>query len=259
MQGIGDLLREVDVALILVADGEKSVNDLLKRTLQAHGHEIEIAYNGIDALSKLRKRHPDLAIVGSALPLLDGTEVCRRVKADPRLASTLLLLLASGSAIEDKIQSFEAGCDDYLAKPFDLAELRMRVRALLRRVKKSAALACLSVGELSLDPQSFQVHVEGRTAQLTPMQFELLSYLVTHTGQVLSTAQLLHEVWNYPPGVGNPGLVRVHIKNLRAKIERSPESPQYIQTVSRHGYKINGGDSSSQPVEIAAYSMATAR
>jgi len=228
------------VALILVVDDEQSVNDMLKRALQADGHEVETAGNGIEALSKLRKRHPVLAILDIAMPFLDGIEVCRRVKADPQLASTLVLFLTAKSAIEDRIQSFEAGCDDYLAKPFDLAELRVRVRALLRRAEKSPTPACLAAAGLSLDPRTFRVHMEGRTAQLTPMQFELLSYMVAHTGQVLSTSQLLHEVWNYPPGVGNPGLVRMHIKNLRAKIERFPGSPQYIQTVPRHGYKING-------------------
>jgi DNA-binding response OmpR family regulator len=148
--------------------------------------------------------------------------------------------LTAKGKIEDKIEGFEAGADDYLTKPFDLRELELRVRALLRRsLPTEAPKIPLQVGPLSLDPRTFELRVEGKVLLLTPVEFELLYYLMSHAGEVISTERLLREVWEYPPGTGDPNLVRAHIKNLRAKIEPSPDNPIYIKTVSRHGYLIS--------------------
>jgi len=151
-----------------------------------------------------------------------------------------ILFLTARSKIEDKIEGFEAGADDYLTKPFDLRELELRVRALLRRSMPSEApKTLLEIGPLSLDPRTFKLGVDGKVLLLTPVEFELLYYLMKHAGEVISTERLLQEVWEYPPGTGDPNLVRAHIKNLRSKIEPSPSNPTYIRTISRHGYIIS--------------------
>lgn len=228
------------MASILLADDDRSVCRVLARVLRADGHETETVYDGAEALQWLRKRRYDLAILDIMMPLMNGIDVCRQLKADPARATTSVIFLTARAAMEDKIASFEAGCDDYLVKPFHLGELRLRVRAILRRKlgQPIQTAAPPEVG-ISLDASTSQVCVDGRTILLTPTEFELLRYMVAHVGHILSTQQLLTEVWGYPPGVGNSGLVRMHIKNLRAKIEPNPEEPRYIQTVPRRGYLIS--------------------
>ncbi len=226
------------MASILLADDDRSVCKVLARVLRADGHETETVYDGAEALQWLRRY--DLAILDIMMPLMNGIDVCRQLKADPARATTSVIFLTARGAIEDKIASFEAGCDDYLVKPFHLGELRLRVRAILRRKlgQPAQTMAQPEVG-ISLDAATSQVRVDGRTILLTPTEFELLKYMVAHVGHILSTQQLLTEVWGYPPGVGNSGLVRMHIKNLRAKIEPNPEEPRYIQTVARRGYLVS--------------------
>lgn len=198
-----------------------------------------VAYSGAQALQLIQERPPDLVVLDIMMPRMDGIEVCQRIRALPNVASVPILFLTAKVKIDDKIEGFEAGADDYLTKPFDLRELELRVRALLRRSLPSEALkAPLEAGALSLNPRTFELTVEGKTLLLTPVEFELLYYLISHAGEVVSTERLLQEVWEYPPGTGDPNLVRAHIKNIRAKIEPSPSDPIYVQTVSRHGYII---------------------
>jgi DNA-binding response OmpR family regulator len=161
--------------------------------------------------------------------------------------------------IEDKIAGFEAGADDYLTKPFAIQELDLRVRALLRRAtsdptpdtasdsdKDLEGDQILAIGGLRLNRRTFQVSTADRTAILTPIEFELLNHLMEHAGEVFSSERLLQEVWNYPSGTGDPALVRMHIRNIRAKIEpEGVSTPVYICTVSRRGYTVSTGSTES--------------
>jgi len=172
---------------------------------------------------------------------MGGIEVCQRIRVLPNVASVPILFLTAKGKIEDKIEGFEAGADDCLSRPFDLRELELRVKALLRRsLPTEAPKAPLEAGSLSLDPRTFELTVEDEVLLLTPVEFELLYYLMKHAGEVVSTERLLQEVWEYPPGTGDPNLVRAHIKNIRSKIEPAPDNPTYIKTISRHGYIIPG-------------------
>jgi len=134
------------------------------------------------------------------------------------------------------------GADDYITKPFSLQELELRIQAILRRAqtgpRKGKPATSLRMGELSLDCRTFEASVAGRTALLTPIEFELLYHLMTHAGEVFSTNRLLQEVWDYPTDTGSPDLVRMHVRNLRAKIEPDYRNPTFIVTVSRHGYSV---------------------
>ncbi len=227
------------MAFVLVVDDDRDVAGTIERTLRRRDHEVVVAYSGAQALQLIQERPPDLVVLDIMMPRMDGIEVCQRIRALPNVASVPILFLTAKVKIDDKIEGFEAGADDYLTKPFDLRELELRVRALLRRSLPSEALkAPLEAGALSLNPRTFELTVEGKTLLLTPVEFELLYYLISHAGEVVSTERLLQEVWEYPPGTGDPNLVRAHIKNIRAKIEPSPSDPIYVQTVSRHGYII---------------------
>jgi DNA-binding response OmpR family regulator len=230
------------MALILIADDDESACRELERILSTDGHTVHIVHDGVEALSWLR-RHPASLIIGdAALPGMDGMALCRRLRAEIGLRDVAALILADRATVEERIAAFESGCDDYILKPFQSRELCVRVRALLRRAEKEEPPARLGVGDLSLDPATFQVRVQDRAIALTRTEFELLSYMAARAGQVLPSEHLLTAVWNYPPGVGDTSLVRMHIKNLREKIESAPQRPRYIQTVSRHGYMVACGE-----------------
>ena len=227
------------MARILVVDDDRDVAGTVERTLRRKAHEVVVAYGGAQALQLIKQQCPDLVVLDIMMPHMNGIEVCQHIRTLPNVASVPILFLTAKGKIDNKIEGFEAGADDYLTKPFDLRELELRVRALLRRsLPAEAPKAPLEVGTLSLDPRTFKLNVDGHVLLLTPVEFELLYYLMKHAGEVISTERLLQKVWEYPPGTGDPNLVRAHIKNLRAKIEPSPTDPTYIKTISRHGYIV---------------------
>lgn len=229
------------MARILVVDDDRDVAGTIERTLKRKDHQVIVAYSGVQALQLIQGQRPDLVVLDIMMPRMDGIKVCQRIRALPNVASVPILFLTAKGKIEDKIVGFEAGADDYLTKPFDLRELDLRVKALLRRsLPTEAPKAPLEIGSLSLDPRTFELNVEDEVLLLTPVEFELLYYLMRHAGEVVSTEKLLQEVWEYPPGTGDPNLVRAHIRNIRSKIEPVPDNPTYIKTISRHGYIITG-------------------
>ncbi|MCD6519124.1 MAG: response regulator transcription factor [Anaerolineae bacterium] len=226
------------MARILLVDDDAYVLEVVERALRRQGHIILVAHNGKEALEILRNQTPDLAILDIVMPHLNGIEVCKFIRTHPSLASIPILFLTQKERIEDKIEGFEAGADDYLTKPFSLAELEVRVKALLRYSSHVVPTGPLAVGKICVDPHTGKVEIDGSSVELTPVEFELLYFLVSHAGEVLSTERLLQEVWGYPPGAGNPSLVRMHVLNLRRKIEPDPRHPIYIRTIPRHGYTI---------------------
>lgn len=227
------------MAKILLADDEPDLVWALRRSLSDEGHEVLTAYDGVEALAVAQRHRPDLIILDIAMPRLDGLQVCRKLRRDPGLAAVPILFLTVRSAVGDRIKGLDEGGDDYLVKPFDLEELKARVRALLRRSRpapEGGPGPLLVAGSLTLDLHARQVHMGEKTSQLTPAEFDLLHHLMIYPGEVFSSQQLLQQVWGYTPGTADPSLVRGHIKNLRAKIEPDPTHPVYICTVHRHGY-----------------------
>ncbi|GAB4558646.1 MAG: response regulator transcription factor [Anaerolineae bacterium] len=228
------------MARILVVDDDARVCRMVEAVLKAQGHFVVVANNGTEALELAPKVFPDLIILDVMMPDFSGFEVCQRLRASPRLSDVPVMFLTAKSTLSDRIEGFELGADDYLVKPFDLRELELRVAALLRRTLKADRKTAkeLTVGGMRLDATKYQVEVEGRRVQLTPVEFELLYYLMSRAGEVVSAEQLLQEVWRYYPGTGDPTVVRMQIMNLRRKIEESPKKPRYIRTVYRHGYYV---------------------
>jgi|YNPNPStandDraft_1061719.scaffolds.fasta_scaffold01614_7 DNA-binding response OmpR family regulator len=226
--------------LILVVDDNEDVAETIDRSLRRAGYEVAVAYRGADALQIARTRHPDLVVLDILMPGMTGIEVCRHMRANPDLAQTPILFLTAKGEIGDKIEGFEAGADDYLTKPFDLRELELRVKALLRRSSQSSERLNdrIEVGSLVLNCRTFEISTPTRTVLLTPVEFELVQFLMSNPDKVYSADQLLQLVWGYPPGTGIPDLVRVHVKNIRDKIEPNPRAPIYIKNVLRRGYMI---------------------
>jgi two-component system response regulator RpaA len=233
---------------ILVVEDDDIVARTIERTLRGHEFRITVANSGVQGLQVARRQPPALVVLDVIMPGLDGYAVCREMRADPLLANVPILFLTAKSKDEDKITGLRAGADDYLTKPFNIDELLLRVRAVLRRTRSAPAAVSVSaekqheltVGAYVLDTQAFKLHTPRGEVQLTPVQFDLLYHLMSHPGQVFSPLRLLHEVWDYPSDAGSPDLVRVHIKNLRERVEVDPRSPTFIQTVPGHGYTISG-------------------
>ncbi len=226
---------------ILVVDDEERVALTIERSLQRE-YQVRVANNGIDALKIARRINPNLIILDIIMPGMDGLQVCRELRSDPILQSVPILFLTARGRVEDKLEGFEAGADDYLTKPFDVRELLLRVKAVLKRTnteqEKQVTTDEITVGKLTLNCQNYQLTTDEKTVLLTPVEFDLMYHLMSHPGQVFSGERLLRELWDYPSDTGSPDLVRMHIRNLRLKIESDSSHPRFIMTVPRHGYTI---------------------
>jgi DNA-binding response OmpR family regulator len=224
------------MARILAIDDEKDIRDLIKQALV--GHEVITAPDGVAGLEEARRSEPDLILLDVTMPEMTGFEVCRRIRSTPDLMRIPVIFLTARGTLADKLEGFDAGADDYVPKPFDLRELEMRVQAVLRRARPQLTGESLEVGGLTLNLRTHEASSDAGTAILTPTEFTLLEYMLRRPGEILPTHRLLGDVWDYPPGVGDPALVRMHIRNLREKLERDPSDPEWIITVGRQGYVI---------------------
>ncbi|GAB4437183.1 MAG: response regulator transcription factor [Anaerolineae bacterium] len=231
------------MANILVVDDEERVALSIERSLQQQ-FQVRVAYNGTEALKIARRINPDLIILDVMMPGMDGLQVCRELRGDPILQKVPILFLTAKGRVEDKIDGFEAGADDYMTKPFDVRELLLRVRAILTRTQTANKVDLpdkpdkIVVGQLSLNCQNYQLTTSEKTILLTPVEFDLMYHLMSHPGQVFSGERLLRELWDYPSDTGSPDLVRMHVRNLRLKIEPDTRNPRFLLTVPRHGYTI---------------------
>lgn len=234
------------MALILVIDDDELVSRTLQRALKMYGHQVMVAKSGTDGLQLARRHRPDLFILDIMMPGLDGYQVCRQIRGDPTLQELPVLFLTAKAKDEDKIEGFRAGADDYLVKPFNMEELELRVKAILRRVqppkKESEQRDRVMVGNVTLNCRTFEVMTPHIKTLLTNVQFDLLYHLMSNADQVFNSQQLLQDVWDYPRDTGSPELVRAHIKNLREKIEPKPSEPMYICTVQGHGYTFSSAN-----------------
>ncbi len=231
------------MATILVIDDDELVSRTLQRTLKVYGHQVMVANSGTEGLQLARRHPPELFILDIMMPGVDGYQVCRQIRGDPTLSNLPVLFLTAKVKDEDKIEGFRAGADDYLSKPFNMEELQLRVKAILRRTQPAKETAAppteVIVGDVTLDCRSFKVTTPERVTLLTNVQFDLLYHLMSNAEQVYNSQQLLQDVWDYPRDTGSPELVRAHIKNLREKIETIPSRPVYIRTIQGHGYTFS--------------------
>jgi two-component system response regulator RpaA len=230
---------------ILAVDDERQMRMMLVDALGTEGFEVDAAASAREALARLEKRRPDILVLDIGMPEMDGLTLCRKLRSDARFITLPILFLTAYTQPEDIIRGLDAGADDYTLKPINLPVFLARVRALLRRkdmvpvdIPGSPQHAILKVGELLLNSNTYQVELDGRAIQLTSTEHRLLRYMMEHQKQPLSPQKLLEAVWDYPPYTGDPDLVRVHVRNLRTKLEKDTRQPQYIQTVHGVGYMI---------------------
>jgi two-component system response regulator MprA len=221
---------------VLVVDDERAVRDSLRRALELEGYRVELAVDGEDGLAKLRHGAPaDAVVLDILMPGIDGLEMCRRLRAEGN--SVPVLMLTARAEVDSRVAGLDAGADDYLSKPFALAELLARLRALLRRASpNSDAPEALSFSDLELDPGTREVTRAGRRIELTRTEFALLELLLRNPRQVLTRSLIFERVWGYDFGPTSNSL-DVYIGYLRRKTEEGG-APRLIQTVRGVGYAL---------------------
>ena len=222
---------------ILVVDDEKLIVKGIEFSLEQDGMEIDVAYDGEEALNLIRKNDYDLAVLDVMLPKMDGLQVCREVREFSQMP--IIMVTAKGEDM-DKIMGLEYGADDYMTKPFNILELKARIKAVLRRstaakTEKAPVKNEIQIRDLLIDLDSRRVFVDGKEAFLTAKEFDLLELLMKTPGKVYSREKLLDTVWgfDYP---GDVRTVDVHVRRLREKIEKKPSAPEYIFTKWGVGY-----------------------
>lgn len=233
----------MDMKRILVADDQTDIRNLLVLNLRNAGYEVTGVADGLAALASENERGHDVLILDLMMPGMDGLELCKTLRG--RGCSTPILMLTAKSTELDRVLGLELGADDYLTKPFSLAELLARVKALLRRAEllRTAQLSAqtqpqtLRNGELEILPMKRQVLMRGAARDFTALEFDLLLHFAQHPGHVFSRGQLLNSVWGYTHD-GYEHTVTTHINRLRAKLEVDPLRPELILTVRGAGYKM---------------------
>jgi two-component system KDP operon response regulator KdpE len=221
-------------ATVLVVDDEPQIRRVMRATLTTEGYTVIEARNGAEALDRLRDGYPDLILLDMNMPVLDGLQACREIRA---ISGAPIIMLTVRSADKDKVRALDAGADDYVVKPFSIEELLARVRALLRRTGDEAQSGALFSREFSFDFDKRIIVVRGNPVHLTPKEFEVLKALVDGDGRPISHRRLLQAVWGPDYGEETESL-RVVINQLRKKIELNPANPKYIQTEPRIGYRF---------------------
>ncbi len=221
---------------ILIVEDEPAMVRLLRDNFVYEGYEVVVATDGESALHLAFAEKPHLILLDIMLPKLDGLSVCRRLRE--RHVDTPILMLTARNLEQDKVTGLRIGADDYLTKPFSVAELLARTEAVLRRTGQTR-IETYKFGDIVVNFSSFEATKAGQPIDLSPREYEILRYLIEHRGQVISRTEMLDRIWGYD----SQALTRTvdsHIANLRQKIEDVPAQPAYIQTVHRIGYKFTG-------------------
>ena len=223
---------------ILVVDDEKTLVKGIKFNLENEGYQVECAYDGAAAVDLARNEKFDLLILDVMMPELDGLEACMRIR---EFSNVPIIMLTAKSEDADKLMGFECGADDYLTKPFNILELKARVRALLRRAAGVQRVqgAVLTVGDISLNTEERVAIRNGETVDLTAKEYDLIQLLMRNPRRVYSRENLMNVVWGYTYA-GDYRTVDVHIRRLREKLEKNPAEPDHIMTKWGVGYYFKG-------------------
>ena len=228
---------------ILVCDDDRDIVSALEIYLGGEGYKTVAACNGMEALEAVREQEIHLILMDVMMPELDGIRATAQIREESNVP---IILLTAKSEDNDKILGLNIGADDYITKPFNPLEVIARVKSQLRRytalggAEQSGAKDCLSVGPVVMDDHAKLVTVDGAPVSLTPIEYNILKLLMTHPGQVFSSAQIYEQVWN-DPAYGSDNTVAVHIRHLREKIEINPAEPRYLKVVWGLGYKMEKG------------------
>lgn len=221
---------------ILVIEDEHKIANSIKKGLEQESYAVDVVYDGNDGFDLAATEDYDLIILDLLLPKMDGIELCKKLRKEENVHTPILMLTAKGQ-LNDKVEGFNAGADDYLVKPFAFAELLARIKALTRRPKDSLG-AVLTIGDLSLNTLTYEVKRGSKKIDLSKKEFALLEHLLRHKRKVLTKDQIINHVWNYDADI-LPNTVEVYIGYLRNKVDKPfKNKTPLIHTVRGFGYKI---------------------
>ena len=243
-------LEEKDKKTILVVDDEKSIMELLVFNLQKEGYNTIEAYDGMTAVDKAINEKPDLILLDVMLPKLDGISVCKKIKYALNMSKIPILMISAKDTETDKIVGLEMGADDYITKPFLIREVMARIKANLRKSefnsssdsegthKKDNREDIIRVGDLTLDLKKIEARVKGEVINLTKKEFDVLKYLASQPGEVVTREMLLRDVWEYEEYVGAIRTIDVTMNRIRDKIEKDKANPKILITKRGVGYYV---------------------
>ncbi len=225
---------------ILIVDDDDEIRELLEFDIAQSGYFVDSAKDGLEGLNKALNNTYDLILLDVMMPKMNGFDVCKNIR-QAKLAIPILMLTAKGT-IDDKTEGFDCGADDYLVKPFDIQEVLLRIRVLLRRnnmeeEKNSLSDEILNAGDITISPETLEAVIVNKKVKLTPTEFEILYCLMQHFNNPVTLATLLDEVWGYDSNE-DVRMLRVHVGGLRNKIEPDTKNPKYLHTVTNVGYKL---------------------
>lgn len=227
---------------ILVIDDEQTINELIKVNLELSGYKVVQALDGVKGFALAKQELPNAIILDVMMPEVDGYTVAQRIRQNSSTKDTPILMLTALSQLDNKVKGFDLGVDDYLTKPFEMEELKVRLRALLKRSKQIpesiAVREILTLGEITLMPETYSVKIQDKIAKLTPIEFDIFNLLFQNHGNMVSSAKLLSDIWGYAPD-DEVETIRVHIRHLRTKIDKIADGKKYIETIYGGGYKLN--------------------
>ena len=227
---------------ILVIDDDTAINELIKINLELNGYDVIQSFNGTDGFAMAKQEMPELIVLDVMMPEVDGFTVAQRIRQCAEIEDTPIIMLTALSQLNDKVNGFNIGVDDYLTKPVEIDELLVRVRALLKRsnqIPKSIAVRdLLTCKEITLLPEVYSVKINDKIQKLTPIEFDIFNTLFQNHGNMVSSQKLLKDVWGYEPD-DDIETIRVHIRHLRSKIDKISDGKKYIETIYGGGYKLN--------------------
>ena len=227
---------------ILVVDDDNAINELIKVNLELCGYKVVQAFEGTTGFALCKQEIPSLVILDVMMPEVDGFTVAQRIRKNETTKNIPILMLTALSQLNDKVNGFNIGVDDYLVKPFEMEELQVRVRALLKRTgqipESIATRELLTLGEITLLPETYSVKINDKIAKLTPIEFDIFNLLFQNHGNMVSSAQLLKDIWGYAPD-DDIETIRVHIRHLRSKLDKISNGKKYIETIYGGGYKLS--------------------
>ncbi|WP_038057619.1 response regulator [Thermodesulfobacterium hydrogeniphilum] len=224
---------------ILIIEDEKDIVELVAYNLKKENFIVDYSYNGEEGLNKIRSNKYDLIILDIMLPGIGGFELCKKLKEDPKTAHLPIIILTAKTLEADKILGLELGADDYITKPFSPRELIARIKAVLRRTKPISPNTekIIQIGNLKINKDKYLVTLKDKPIELSATEFKILLYLAENKGRVYTREQLIEAIWGSDVYI-NPRTIDVHIKRLRAQIEKDPSKPKYIKTKRGIGYYI---------------------
>lgn len=226
---------------ILVVDDDEAINELIKINLELFGYDVVTAKDGMQGYTLAKQEMPDLIVLDVMMPEVDGYTVAKRVRENTNTKDIPILMLTALNMLENKIKGFDLGIDDYLVKPFEMEELKARVRALLKRInaipESLATKEILTVGNVTLMPETYSVKIINEVTKLTPIEFDILNLLVQNHDHMVPSSKLLQDIWGYAPG-DDVETIRVHIRHLRTKLKKISNGKEYIETIYGGGYRL---------------------